>query len=151
MAENNKLPAADVVDGLKHDQLGAILTNNGVDPSDLNKGERIEKVKSLIDEANKAPPTQEPDKVPAIPKTPIGGTPSKDKKPEDFDKKNSVLMNFPHSVRVTLRDRTVIAFQQGTRRVPSFLANVPDKNGKATGKMHWYLVANGVTLLEEDA
>lgn len=97
--------------------------------------------------------TQQPDKVPAVPK--IGGAIDKPVDPKSLlsDKDKGILMNFPKNVRVTLNDKRLVEFKAGTRRVPKFLATEYENkqpDGEVTVGMHWYLAANGVTLLEED-
>lgn len=91
------------------------------------------------------PKTQQPEKVPAVPR--IGGAITAPVKPVELmkDGDKGVLMVFPKAVRLTLQDHRLVEFAPGTRRVPTFLAKDPK-----TGEMHWYLKANGVTVLEED-
>ena len=68
---------------------------------------------------------------------------------------------FPKDVTLMLdadRGHRRIVFPQGIREVPDYLMDVPipsghpdkDKAGKPSGKMHWWLKANGVTPYQNE-
>lgn len=109
---------------------------------------------------------QKVDSVPVVPQ--IGGARSAPVDPKSLlvDGDAGVLMSFPKHVNITLQDHRTVAFKPGTRRVPTFIAKVPvvkhdpltrtsepmidEDTGEQKTEMHWYLRANGVTVLEPD-
>lgn len=109
---------------------------------------------------------QKTDSVPIVPQ--IGGARSAPVDPKSLlvDGDAGILMSFPKAVNITLQDHRTVHFKPGTRRVPTFLAKVPvvkhdpltrtsepvtdEETGEQKTDMHWYLAANGVTLLDPD-
>lgn len=87
------------------------------------------------------------------PATPISGAlsqnapgtrPPAEQVTEHKEGEDTILLVFPRSVRLHTDDNRLFVFQKGMNAVPRAIAFPQGKNNGFEGKMHYYLVANGV-------
>jgi len=84
--------------------------------------------------------------APFAPGATLAETKSAQEAAESIGLENTVMLNFPNKVLLTLDNHERILFPSGVNRVPLPLANYRD-----SGKMHPYFAAHGVTVYDKPA